>query len=836
MSSSNTLHSFLSKLRNKMSTLKTTSPKECGDTSRSDVLFINGCDLPTLRRYRVSHQREQLELWGISTREVHYTEVRSFDADTASVFVVYRCPLTPEVEAFINRAHELGKTVWFDVDDLVIDTSYTDELPVVQSMSEADRAIFNDGVMRTGQTLHLCDGAIATTDRLAIELKKYVPQVFINRNVASKEMFDFSRIAFEEGGRRSDSNTVLGYFSGSMTHNADFKEIIPALAVIFNRYPNVYLKVVGDLTLPKGLEKYGSRIIQAEKVDWRDLPRLIRSVDINLAPLESTLFNEAKSENKWTEASLVGVPTIASNFGAFATAIIDGKTGILCSCQDEWLAAIEDLVEHKEKRLQIGLRAKNYVERYCITATSGYNLAEKLANIPHDLDHICPVDKPAKEIWVSSYLNSRGFELKSTPSIVMDSWKTRAYSQAKNEAEFVKSQGKNLLVLVYERSCGDDATFRYFGVNLEEHLSTSEKWGATHVFVDELAQAQDVLNLASGIMLIRCRIRPELLNLAKFAREASIPMGYFIDDNALGARKAPRIIQAMATDQNSKFERDFWTGVCTRFQLASDLCDAVVVTNQFFASQVASETTKPVYVIQSSLNTSQVEVALEILKGRRELLDNRFLIGYFSGTSSHQDDFELIQGSVIAFLKKHPDAALVLGGHFALDTDLHDLLKAGSLIPLPVVDYIALQYLQASVDAVLAPLVIDNFTNCKSGLKVFEAGLVGTPACASNSFAYAEAIDDGSSGYICETREEWADALEKLFNNKLTRATMSQHARDIALDRYYGVKVLNCLESLCEKLTKTPISEISPSVEESLDAHSGVDWDNPFSANPPYAN
>lgn len=836
MSSSNMLHSFLSKLRNKMSTLKTTSPKECGNTSRSDVLFINGCDLPTLRRYRVSHQREQLELWGISTREVHYTEVRSSDADTASAFVVYRCPLTPEVEAFINRAHELGKTVWFDVDDLVIDTSYTDELPVVQSMSEADRAIFNDGVMRTGQTLRLCDGAIATTDRLAIELKKYVPQVFINRNVASREMFDFSRIAFEEGGRRSDSNTVLGYFSGSMTHNADFKEIIPALAVIFNRHQNVYLKVVGDLTLPKGLEKYGSRIIQAEKVDWRDLPRLIRSVDINLAPLESTLFNEAKSENKWTEASLVGVPTVASNFGAFATAIIDGKTGILCSCQDEWLAAIEDLVEHKERRLQIGLRAKNYVERYCITATSGYNLADKLATIPHDLDHICPADKPAKEIWVSSYLNSRGFELRSTPSIVMDSWKTRAYSQAKNEAEFVKSQGKNLLVLVYERGCGDDATFRYFGVNLEEHLSTSEKWGATHVFVDELAQAQDVLNLASGIMLIRCRIRPELLNLAKFAREASIPMGYFIDDNALGARNAPRIIQAMATDQNSKFERDFWTGVCTRFQLASDLCDAVVVTNQFFASQVASETTKPVYVIQSSLNTSQVEVALEILKGRRELLDNRFLIGYFSGTSSHQDDFELIKGSVIAFLKKHPDAALVLGGHFALDTDLHDLLKAGSLIPLPVVDYITLQYLQASVDAVLAPLVIDNFTNCKSGLKVFEAGLVGTPACASNSFAYAEAIDDGSSGYICETQEEWADALEKLFDNKLTRATMSQHARDIALDRYYGVKVLNCLESLCEKLTKTPISEISPSVEVSLDAHSGVDWDNPFSANPPYAN
>lgn len=836
MSSSNTLHSFLSKLRKKMRALKTTSPEESDNASQSDVLFINGCDLPTLRRYRVSHQREQLELWNISTREVHYTAVCDSDAETASVFVVYRCPLTPEIEAFINHAHNLGKKVWFDVDDLVIDTSYTNELPVVKAMSEADRAIFNDGVLRTGKTLRLCDGAIATTDRLAAELNKYVPYVFINRNVASEEMLGISKIVIEADDHRSDSKTVLGYFSGSMTHNADFEQIIPVLSDVFDRHSNVCLKVVGDLALPEGLEKYDDRIIRAEKVDWRELPRLIRSVDINLAPIESTLFNEAKSENKWTEASLVGVPTIASNYGAFAAAISNGETGILCSSHSEWLAAIEDLVEHKEERLRIGLRAKNYAERYYTTATSGYKLAEQLMGIPCDLDHICPVAESAKEIWISSYLNSRGFDLKTTAVNVTSPWKTRAYSQAENEAKLVKSRGKNLLILVYERNCGDDATFRYFGANLEEHLATSNKWGATHVFVDELAQARDLLGLASAIMLIRCRIRPELLNLAKFAKEASIPMGYFIDDNALGARKAPRIIQAMATDQNSKFERDFWTGTCTRFQLASELCDAIVVPNQFFASQVANETKKPVCVIQSSLNADQVEIALDILKERQEPLDSRFLIGYFSGTSSHQEDFELIQDSIISFLKEHPDAALVLGGRFNLGPELYDLLKSGSLIPLPVVDYITLQYLQASVDVVLAPLVIDNFTNCKSGLKVFEAGLMGTPACASNSFAYAEAIDNGASGYVCTTREEWVNALKELYVSKLTRATMSQQAREIALDRYYGVRVRNCTELLCEKLSKTPISPIAVSIEESLANHSGINWDDPFSANPSYAS
>ena len=63
---------------------------------------------------------------------------------------------------------------------------------------------------------------------------------------------------------------------------------------------------------------------------------LIAEVDINLAPLEQSIFNEAKSENKWVEAALVKVPTVASNVGAFQRMIVSGETGILCDTEDEW--------------------------------------------------------------------------------------------------------------------------------------------------------------------------------------------------------------------------------------------------------------------------------------------------------------------------------------------------------------------------------------------------------------------------------------------------------------------------------------------------------------------
>ena len=83
------------------------------------------------------------------------------------------------------------------------------------------------------------------------------------------------------------------------------------------KYKDVFLKIVGELNIPEELELYKERILAVPFTDWKKLPELIASVDINLAPLEDNLFNAAKSENKWMEAALVKVPTIASEVGAF---------------------------------------------------------------------------------------------------------------------------------------------------------------------------------------------------------------------------------------------------------------------------------------------------------------------------------------------------------------------------------------------------------------------------------------------------------------------------------------------------------------------------------------
>ena len=371
-------------------------------SDNADVLFINGCDycVPHPIRYRVNHQAEQLEAVGITTLIVNAWELTEDHVRLARAFVIFRCPYADHIGAFIELAHSLNKVVLYDIDDLVIDTAYTDLIPYLATMSEAEREQYDDGVRRMGKTLSLCDGAITTTEQLSLELRKYVNPVFVNRNVASEEMLHLSeRAVFERdvlpslereqvkaedthrwklACERRDNRTgfSIGYFSGSITHNDDFEFILPAIARFMAEYPDVSLHVVGELNLPNELKPYSDRVVRLPFSPWRRLPQMLSLMDVNLAPLVDTLFNRAKSENKWVEAALVKVPTVASSVGALRDSIEDGVTGILCSSVDEWYEALVKLRSDSDLRRRIGAQAYEECRAHHVTVGTGMPLAQ----------------------------------------------------------------------------------------------------------------------------------------------------------------------------------------------------------------------------------------------------------------------------------------------------------------------------------------------------------------------------------------------------------------------------------------------------------------------------
>lgn len=324
-----------------------------------DILFINGCTVDYCERYRVHHKMEELEAFGMTSDEIH---ILRFDPSMVKYyrgFVFYRVDLTKYVKDAMDEIHKENKVVFYDIDDLVFDLKYTNNIKALEKLSKEERKVYDTGVVNFGKAVKYSDYIITTTKVMAQELKKVNENVYINKNIASFEMQSISKKAIKEVAK-DNNKIIIGYASGSFTHNSDFELIKPSLINVLKKYDNVYLKLMGELDLPEDLKAFGNRIISEPFVDYKKLPYILRTFDINLAPLEDNLFNSAKSCIKWMEAGLVKVPTIASDVGDFHDSIKNNFNGILCK-DNEWEEKLSLLIENKELRESIAENAFNTV-------------------------------------------------------------------------------------------------------------------------------------------------------------------------------------------------------------------------------------------------------------------------------------------------------------------------------------------------------------------------------------------------------------------------------------------------------------------------------------------
>ena len=329
------------------------------------ILLIDGVEniIPQCTRYRVLNKAEQLRKHGFAVKVVNLSDFQLSMAQNASHIIIYRSPISPELLRLCHLAKEYGKPVFFDIDDLVFDTVYTDQLSYTQGLNSVEKGNYDAGVRNYGYMLENCDGAITSTNQLQEELYKYQSKVLLNRNLASDDLIAISSQYIKDYSQTSDI-VKIGYFSGSISHNENFELIKPAIKQLLKRYSNVQLHIVGILDIPKDMKPFENQIVTHDYVDWDKLPALISEVDINLAPLVDSIFNRAKSEIKWIEAALVKVPTVASKIGAFSDMVIDGETGLLAT-DDKWFDKLEALVLAPESRQKLAESAYRAVLENC---------------------------------------------------------------------------------------------------------------------------------------------------------------------------------------------------------------------------------------------------------------------------------------------------------------------------------------------------------------------------------------------------------------------------------------------------------------------------------------
>ncbi|WEV60917.1 glycosyltransferase [Streptococcaceae bacterium ESL0729] len=358
-------------------------------SKEESILIIDGVHdlIPQLTRYRVENKREQLANLGFKVRVRSSEIVTTADLYKTNFLIIYRAWYNENLQEIVDWARKLKIPVFFDVDDLVIDTSYTDQLSYTQGLSVSEKANYDSGVMSYRRMMLSTDGVIASTRDLAHELENYKDQVILNRNLANEGLVEISMRALIHKDLERESDRVrIGYFSGSITHNENFDLIKAALKKIMEERPLVELHLVGHLDLPEDMSHLKSQIVTHDYVDWKKLPQLIAQVDINLAPLVDSIFNRAKSEIKWIEASLVKVPTLASKLGAFADSIDSGVDGILVENTEEaWYEGLEQLVNSPKLRESLAENAYKRVRADFTTIDQEDDLSRYIrGQINHD--------------------------------------------------------------------------------------------------------------------------------------------------------------------------------------------------------------------------------------------------------------------------------------------------------------------------------------------------------------------------------------------------------------------------------------------------------------------
>ncbi len=350
-------------------TMEERQMEELGDR-RTMVAFISGC-AGAPYRYRCEHQAAILESLGYT---VELFEVGQYPHDELlerfRVIVMHRVPYHRTLDGLISEAQERGIRVIFETDDWVFEPEMLHQIEDARESDGETQLFYTEMVKQFQRAIAQCDGVTVSTPLLrdAVLAQNPEARVAVLPNRISPEMERGAIAALETLRPVEDRDMVrLSYFSGTRTHQNDFEQCVSAIATVLERFPQVRLRVVGHLEVPEMLmEKFGDSIETLPIVPWKKLPTLYRDTDINLAPLNPDVpFTAGKSELKFVEAGLMGVPTVASQWGPYAQTITSEPNGWQCDTEAERIDGLTQQNENPHLRQQLGEAAQADVrDRY----------------------------------------------------------------------------------------------------------------------------------------------------------------------------------------------------------------------------------------------------------------------------------------------------------------------------------------------------------------------------------------------------------------------------------------------------------------------------------------
>lgn len=320
--------------------------------------------LPQCRHYRVTERAAQLRHlgWLVDTCSWRECDSAMQALQLASCVIFYRVPMTDHVPALFAEARRLKLPILFDIDDLVFDRTLYAEFLSAQALDSAEVKGLLDLADMFRASMDASDILLTSTRVLAEHVGALAQnrQCFVVHNSIARTL-EAAASALHGRPARNDDEVRMFYGSGSKTHDADFALIADAVLQAMHDNTHLHLYLHGYLELPPNFADCGGRVHRIAFMDKEAYFRAIADYDIALMPLEDSLFNEAKSNIKYQEASVYGIPSIVSPRTDFLEAVTDGENALVAHTPAQWHKAILQLAASAELRRAMGEKARQTV-------------------------------------------------------------------------------------------------------------------------------------------------------------------------------------------------------------------------------------------------------------------------------------------------------------------------------------------------------------------------------------------------------------------------------------------------------------------------------------------
>lgn len=205
-----------------------------------------------------------------------------------------------------------------------------------------------------------------STEQLAKHFRRINPSVFVVPNSLDKRIWVSSKT---NKGRYNDHKPIQILYMGTISHDADFKLVFPALDKIATKFPGTFeLTVIGvannipDRAWIKRLYQKRGGSLYPLFVQW-----LLHQgpYDIGLSPLVNTSFNMGKSDIKCLDYLAAGIVPMVSDIAPYKSKELAPYVIKLSYNQDEWEKRLAEIVTDprafRREYTQIIDGAHNYI-------------------------------------------------------------------------------------------------------------------------------------------------------------------------------------------------------------------------------------------------------------------------------------------------------------------------------------------------------------------------------------------------------------------------------------------------------------------------------------------